>query len=202
MVIPSGGNRAKLSSGSAYCVAGPYVGLFHQWGTSCGFRGIGWWNFWRDASTYSGMETSTAMLVQSQLIFNSKNKFPLNPLWWHINLQLHWKGALHPACWWTWFQNIPPLVWTWYFLTHISIALLCAGLVHICIFFKWVHKQSLAVLPACLSTGMPFWIEIYIHPSCCIYYKIILVYDIMWDDCQLYSHVLTVSHWSTIVEAI
>ena len=32
--------------------------------------------------------------------------------------------------------------------------------------------------------------------------QIILVYDLLWDSCQLYPHVLTVAHWTAIVEVL
>ena len=32
--------------------------------------------------------------------------------------------------------------------------------------------------------------------------QIILVYDILWDVCQLYPHVITVYHWADIVEVL
>ena len=76
MVMPSGSRSAGLSSGSAYCVAAPYVGLFLRWGAFCGFRGVRCWNLWRDALIYLGMETSNVLLVYSQLRVNPKNFVP------------------------------------------------------------------------------------------------------------------------------
>ena len=32
--------------------------------------------------------------------------------------------------------------------------------------------------------------------------QIILVYDILWDGCQLYPHLLTVPHWASKIEVL
>ena len=62
-VIPSDGRGVELSLGPAYCVDALYIVLFHQWGASCGFRVVRFWDLWRAASIYLGMETSMVLLV-------------------------------------------------------------------------------------------------------------------------------------------
>ena len=76
---------------------------------------------------------------------------------------------------------------------------MCDGLVHIHTFL--IGSQAFIIGITGLFKFRNAFMDINIEPASMLdCFQVILVYDILWDDCQFYPHVLAVVHWDSIIE--